>query len=274
MSDTRPLAVFDSGVGGLTVLAALRRKLPGEPLLYLGDTARVPYGTRSDETVLRYAREATAFLMEKDVKAIVVACNTVSTIALDALADALPLPVVGVLEPGARAAARLTRNGRIGVIGTAATIRSGAYARRLKALRLGCTVVQQACPMFVPLAEEGWTDGGVPQMVADAYLSEVRRANVDTLVLGCTHYPLLRDVIAGTMGPGVTLVDSAEAAAEETVGVLQEQDLQAMGRVRRPGEHFFVTDPGERFREVGERFLTGPIERLERVALPVWPART
>lgn len=269
MSDPRPLAIFDSGVGGLTVLKALRQRLPNEPLFYLGDTARVPYGTRSDETVLRYAREATAFLMEREVKVIVVACNTVSTVALDALSRTIPIPVVGVLEPGAREAVRRTRSGRIGVIGTAATIRSGAYERRLQALRARCTVVQQACPLFVPLAEEGWVDGGVPQMIADAYLTDLRRAHIDTLVLGCTHYPLLRPIIAGTMGPDVVLVDSAEAVAEETARLLAQRDLGAAHRVRSPGEHFFVTDPAEGFREVGERFLGSPVERLERVSLPV-----
>jgi glutamate racemase len=269
VSDPRPLGVFDSGVGGLTVLRALRERLPHEPLLYLGDTARVPYGTRSDATVLRYAREAAAFLLQRDIKAMVVACNTVSAVALDPLAQSVPTPIVGVLDPAVREAVRLTRTGRIGVIGTPATIRSGAYPRRIQAQRPGAAVVQKACPMLVPLAEEGWTDGGVPQMIAETYLGEIRRAGVDVLILGCTHYPLLKPILAATMGPGVSLVDSGEVAAVATQRLLEERGLGAPARERRPGEHFFVTDPADRFREVGERFLGAPIERLEQVSLPI-----
>jgi glutamate racemase len=283
MSDPRPLGVFDSGIGGLTVLRALKRRLPSEPLLYLGDTARVPYGTRSDETVLRYAREAMAFFLGKGVKAVVVACNTVSAVALEPLAAESSVPVVGVLEPGAAEAVRRTRSGRVGVIGTQATIRSGAYARRIEELHPGAVVMQRACPLFVPLAEEGWLDGAVPRLVAQTYLGDLKRARIDTLVLGCTHYPLLRDVVAGVMGADVALVDSAEAAADEVVRLLAASGLAAPGPTApsagtppsrpdapAPADHFFVTDPADRFRDVGERFLGGPIERLERVALPVW----
>jgi len=269
MSDPRPLGVFDSGIGGLTVLRALKERLPAEPLLYLGDTARVPYGTRSDETVLRYAREAMAFFLGKGVKAVVVACNTVSAIALDALAAEAEVPIVGVLEPGAAEAVRRTRSGRVGVIGTQATIRSGAYARRIEALHPGAIVMQRACPLFVPLAEEGWSDGAVPRLVAQTYLGDLKRAKIDTLVLGCTHYPLLRDVVAGVMGADVALVDSAEAAADEVVRLLAASSLLVPGP-SSPADHFFVTDPADRFRDVGEHFLGGPIERLERVTLPVW----
>lgn len=271
MSDPRPLAVFDSGIGGLTVLKALRERLPGEPLLYLGDTARVPYGTRSDETVLRYAREAAVFLLQRDVKALVVACNTVSAVALDALAKSVPLPMIGVLEPAVREAARVTKAAKIGVIGTPATVRSGAYPRRLHALRSGATVVQKACPMFVPLAEEGWIDGSVPRMIAETYLSDLRRAGIDTLVLGCTHYPLLEPVIAATMGPSVQLVDSASVTADAVAAMLEERDLCAPTRTRSAGEHFFVTDPAARFREVGATFLGSSIDQLERVTLPILP---
>jgi glutamate racemase len=263
------LGVFDSGIGGLTVLRALKRRLPSEPLLYLGDTARVPYGTRSDETVLRYAREAMAFFLAKQVKAVVVACNTVSAVALEPLAAESSVPVVGVLEPGAAEAVKRTRSGRVGVIGTQATVRSGAYARRIEALRPGATVMQRACPLFVPLAEEGWADGAVPRLVAQTYLTDLKRAQIDTLVLGCTHYPLLRDVVAGVLGADVALVDSAEAAADEVVRLLASSGLAAPGAAS-PADHFFVTDPADTFRDVGERFLGGPIERLERVALPVW----
>lgn len=271
MSDPRPLAVFDSGIGGLTVLRALRRRLPAESMLYLGDTARVPYGTRADETVLRYAREAAAFLVARDVKAVVVACNTVSAVALDALAGELPVPVVGVLEPGAREACRRT-GGRVGVIGTAATVRSAAYARRIRELRPGTEVFQAACPLFVPLAEEGWDDGDVPRLVAERYLAELKAAAVDTLVLGCTHYPVLRPVIRAVMGEGVELVDSAKAAAEEVAELLSEHSLAAPGEHDADADHFFVTDSSERFREVGERFLGATLARLEQVSLPGVPA--
>ncbi len=271
MSDPRPLAVFDSGIGGLTVLRALRRRLPAESVLYLGDTARVPYGTRADETVLRYAREAAAFLVARDVKAVVVACNTVSAVALDALAGELPVPVVGVLEPGAREACRRT-GGRVGIIGTAATVRSAAYARRIHALRPGTEVFQAACPLFVPLAEEGWDEGDVPRLVAERYLAELKAAAVDTLVLGCTHYPVLRPVIRAVMGEGVDLVDSAEAAAAEVAELVSERGLAAPGKRDTGADHFFVTDSSERFREVGERFLGAAVARLEQVSLLGVPA--
>lgn len=268
MSDARPLAIFDSGVGGLTVLRAVRRRLPNEAVLYLGDTARVPYGTRADETVLRYAREAAAFLVARDVKAVVVACNTVSTVALDALAAELPVPVLGVLEPGAREACRQTTGGRIGVIGTAATARSGAYARRIEALRPGTKVLQVACPLFVPLAEEGWDDGDVPRLVAEHYLADLRAQEIDTLVLGCTHYPMLKSVIRAVMGEEVTLVDSAEAAAAEVDRLLVERGIAAAPGTSPTTDRFFVTDSSERFRKVGERFLGAAIDRIEQVELP------
>jgi glutamate racemase len=270
VSDPRPLAVFDSGLGGLTVLRALRARLPSESVLYLGDTARVPYGTRADDTVLRYAREAAAFLVDREVKALVVACNTVSAVALEALAAEVPVPVVGVLDPGAREACRRTRSGVVGVIGTAATIRSDAYARRIRELRPDARVLQAACPLFVPLAEEGWDEGDVPRLVAERYLAGLRREGVDTLVLGCTHYPILRPVVLAVMGDGVTLVDSADSVADEVTRLLADHGLAAPddGDSLRD-DHFFVTDSSERFREVGERFLGGALARLEQVSLPV-----
>ena len=267
MSDPRPVAVFDSGIGGLTVLRALRLRLPGESFLYLGDTARVPYGTRSDETVVRYAREALAFLGERGVKAVVVACNTVSAVALRSIASETELPLVGVLEPVAAEACRRSSGGRIGVIGTPATVRSAAYPETIRRIRMECTVLQAACPLFVPLAEEGWTGGAVPQLVAETYLTDLRRAGVDTLILGCTHYPVLRDVVAATMGPEVELLDSAESAADEAGRLLEERGLRA-GKDAGGEDHFYVTDSSERFREVGERFLGEAIERLELVSLP------
>src|SRR5213593_1632850 len=204
------IGIFDSGVGGLTVLHALLEALPGEHLLYLGDTGRHPYGTKSAETVTRYSIENVEFLVAKGIKMLVVACNTASAVALDALEARFPLPVVGVIEPGARAAVARTENGRVGVIGTEATIASGAYTKALRALRPGLEIYTRPCPLLVPLAEEGWLDGPIPRGVVETYLATLQKSGIDTLVLACTHYPLLRPLIAEVMGEKVGLVDSAE----------------------------------------------------------------
>ncbi len=258
------IGVFDSGIGGLTVLQALREALPAaETLIYLGDTARVPYGTKSDETVVRYALEGARFLQRRGVKALVIACNTMSAVALPALEREVRLPVVGVIGPGAEAACRVTRTGAIGVIGTAATVKSGAYARAIVFHRPDARVVGRACPLFVPLAEEGWVDNDVARAAAEAYLGPLKDERIDTLVLGCTHYPLLERVIGATMGPGVTLVDSARATARVVRARLEERGLLATGAAGE--DQFIVTDSPERFREVGSRFLGGPIDRLEQI---------
>ncbi len=263
-TDPRPIGVFDSGVGGLTVLRALRARFPAEPMVYLGDTARVPYGTKSAEVVTRYSLRNAAFLGAQDVKLLVVACNTASSVALPALRATLGIPVVGVIEPGARAAARASRSGAVGVLGTPGTIRSGAYQRALAAERPGLRIEVQACPLFVPLAEEGWVHGDVPRLVARTYLAPMRQAGIDTLVLGCTHYPLLRGVLAEELGPGVTLVDSAEATADE-VGAL----LGSGGVGAAPGGtgslRVVVTDLPERMPELSARFLGERVERAEHV---------
>ncbi len=260
------IGVFDSGIGGLTVYKALRQELPaGERLIYLGDTARVPYGTKSEETVVRYALEGARFLKERGIKALVIACNTMSAVALPALRREIPLPVVGVIGPGAEAACRVTRRKVIGVIGTAATIRSGAYARAIACHLPEARVVGRACPLFVPLAEEGWVDNDVARAAASAYLGDLKREGIDTLVLGCTHYPLLQDVIGATMGPEVTLVDSARATASVARARLEERGLLSGGARPDGGDHFFVTDSSERFHEVGSRFLGGPLARLEQI---------
>lgn len=261
-----PLGVFDSGIGGLTVLKALLERLPSESTVYLGDTARVPYGTKSPEVVSRYSLQNARFLTDRGVKLLVVACNTASAVALPALEQALGVPVLGVIAPGARVAAHRSRTGRVGVIGTPGTIRSGAYQKALESARPGVQVVSKACPLFVPLAEEGWVTGDVPARVAERYLGELAGAGVDTLVLGCTHYPLLRDVIAQAMGEGVALVDSAEATADAVEALLASRGLLApAGRV--PEHRYYVTDVPERFLEVGARFLGRPIERAELVDL-------
>ncbi|MBX5482627.1 MAG: glutamate racemase [Myxococcaceae bacterium] len=263
--DRRPIGVFDSGVGGLTVLRALMERLPHEATVYLGDTARVPYGTKSAEVVTRYSLANARFLLARDVKLLVIACNTASAVGLEALAQQLPIPVLGVIEPGAKVAAARTRTGRVGVIGTPGTVRSGAYARALKRARADLVVTSRACPLFVPLAEEGWTTGEVPRLVARQYLSELATTGVDTLVLGCTHYPLLQGVIAEVMGDGVTLVDSAAAVAEAAEAVLQERGLLAAKAATPPAHAYFVTDTPDRFLEVAGRFLGRPVEQAEQV---------
>ena len=275
MTDPRPIGVFDSGVGGLTVLRALARELPHERLVYLGDTARVPYGPKSPVTVRRYAREASRFLRRQSIKLVVVACNTVSSVALQEVEEEAGVPVLGVILPGARSAVRLTRGGPVGVIGTRATVASEAYPRAIRALRSDVDVISRPCPLFVPLAEEGWTDNDVARQVAATYLEPLRTAGVDTLVLGCTHYPLLREVIAEVMGPGVALVDSAEAVAAEARERLGADPNGASGRDSAPveaAEHdgavrFWVTDAPEPFTDVAVRFLGGPVRHIERAVL-------
>ncbi len=252
---SRPIGVFDSGLGGLTVAAAVRRRLPRESILYLGDTARLPYGSKSPETVTRYSRRNIEFLSERGVKAVVVACNTASALALPGLAAALP--TWGVIEPGARRAAEVSR-GRVGVIGTESTVRSGAYARALHAARPDLEVLSRACPLFVPLVEEGWHDDPVTEEVARRYLEPLLEAGIDTLVLGCTHYPLLAPVLARVAGPGVVLVDSAEAVAEAVASGLAAAGLEApggTGRRTQPTYNVCATDAGETFRSMAARIL-------------------
>lgn len=259
MSDKRnlPIGVFDSGVGGLTVLRALRRRLPRESLLYLGDTARVPYGTKSPETVRRYALENTRLLAERGIKLLVVACNTASAVAMDELRRAFELPMTGVIAPGARAAVAATKSRKVGVIGTAGTVRSGAYATAIRGLDAGVDVQSRACPLFVALAEEGWTDGDVPRLAAEKYLKDFREAGIDTLVLGCTHYPLLAPVISEVMGKGVQVIDSAETTAHEVERLLKENDLEA--RRAEPRYEYLVTDSKEPFMALAPRFLESEI---------------
>ncbi|MFN2442085.1 MAG: glutamate racemase [Thermoanaerobaculia bacterium] len=257
------IGIFDSGVGGLTVFNEIAAALPGESLIYLGDSARVPYGTKSAETVSRYALEAASFLMGRGIKAMVVACNTATAAALPLLRDRLPIPVIGVIEPGARAAVAITR-GRIGVIATEGTVRSGAYGAAIRELQSGAEVIEQACPLFVPLAEEGWANTRVAQEVAEIYLRPLLDGGIDTLVLGCTHYPLLKNTISKVAGDAVALVDSAETTADALAEVLDRNGL--LDGDKRPVQHqFLVTDAAERFRKVAEDFLDRRIEHLELV---------
>ena len=216
-----PIGVFDSGIGGLTVVRELMRQLPNESIIYFGDTARVPYGPKSPDTVLRYSREIVDFLKGEGVKAVVVACNTATAHALPALREENDLPIIGVIEPGSRAAARATRSGKVGVIGTQGTINSRAYERAIAAAAPHTEITALACPLFVPLVEEGWLDKDVTRMVAKEYLQPIADAHVDTLVLGCTHYPLLKSVIGTVIGREVRLIDSAEETAAETAATLK-----------------------------------------------------
>jgi glutamate racemase len=263
----RPIGVFDSGIGGLTVAREIMRALPGERIVYLGDTARVPYGVRSARTVRRYAVEGVEFLRARNIKLLVVACNTISAVGLDAVERAASVPVVGVIEPGARAALGATRNGRIGVIGTEATVRSEAYTNAIRALRPDAEVFARACPLFVPLVEEGWIGGEVPERVAETYLAGLRTSGIDTLVLGCTHYPLLKPVIGKVMGEGIVLIDSAHETSLLVREMLGARGEASAGGAGRPRHEFCVTDSPGRFRAVGEGFLGEGIGDVNHVTL-------
>lgn len=252
MSDPRPIGIFDSGVGGLTVVSRIEELLPNEDIVYFGDTARVPYGTKSKETVTRFSVENVKFLMEHDVKLVVVACNTVSSLSLDFLRRCFRVPLIGVIEPGARAAVSSTRNNKIGVIGTPATISSGAYERAIRKMGPKNSIFTQSCPLFVPLVEEGWIDKDVTREVASIYLKPLKNKKIDTLILGCTHYPILKAVIKKVMGD-VLLIDSAKEVAKEAKTILDSGGL--LKRAGSPDHKFFVSDEPERFMRMGERFL-------------------
>jgi len=264
VSDLRPIGIFDSGIGGLTVLAALQKRLPGERFVYLGDTARLPYGTKSAETVVRYAIRAARFLAHADVKLLVIACNTASAAALPEVESAVPVPVIGVVEPGARAALAHA-HARVGVIGTESTIASGAYSRALVALRPSIEVLLQPCPLFVPLAEEGWFDHPVTREVARIYLEPIVSAGVDALILGCTHYPLLAGAIGAAVGRRVVLIDSARAVAEEVEQLVKERDMTGEGG---GGARILVTDAAARIRRIAGYVLGDAPAALELVDLP------
>jgi glutamate racemase len=256
------IGVFDSGVGGLTVLRALRARLPRESFLYLGDTARLPYGTKSRDTVVRYSLQCAARLVDRDIKALVVACNTASGVALDALRERFaPLPVIGVLEPGARAAVAATRNGSIAVIATEGTVQGGAYQRAIAQLRFEVRIVARACPLFVSLAEEGWTEGPIVESIVRRYLGDIFAAGQgrpDTLVLGCTHFPVLRAAIARVIGEAVTIVDSASTTADVVHDLLVAKGLgtTVAGTARLS---LLATDGAARFARVGSLFSGAPL---------------
>jgi glutamate racemase len=262
-----PIGVFDSGIGGLTVVRELHRVMPHEDIVYLGDTARVPYGTKSPDTVTRFACEDAQFLVRKNVKAIVVACNTASAWALAELQTRFPLPVFGVILPGARVAMEKSRNRRIGVVGTAATVRSKAYGNAILGRDPGAKVFSQACPLLVPLVEEGMIEHKATQLILGEYLQPLLRRKVDTIILGCTHYPLLKKTMSRILGSGVALVDSAECCASFVA-----ENLAQLRLLNQPGERLgslrpYVTDDAERFEVMAERFLGFPTEQAWKVEL-------
>ncbi len=259
----KPIGVFDSGIGGLTVVRAMMRLLPHENIVYFGDTARVPYGPKSPQVVREYAAQDTDFLVSHKVKMIVIACNTVSSVALEVVQKHSKVPVVGVIFPGAEAAVKATTKKRIGVIGTVGTIASGAYTNAIRQFDPEAVVVGQACPLFVPLAEEGWIDHKATELIAKEYLFPLKLQKIDTLVLGCTHYPILRRVIQNEFDASVTLIDSGEATAHVVGGVLDEHGLRNPS-MEKANVQFFVSDIPHKFAEVGERFLGEKLGKVRR----------
>lgn len=257
-----PIGIFDSGIGGLTVAHEVMRQLPHESFIYFGDTARVPYGPKSPETVRRYSMEIAAFLIERGVKAIVVACNTATAHALPTLRRELDIPVIGVIEPGARAAVDASGDGHVGVIGTLGTIKSGAYERAMRELQPDLVITARPCPLFVPLVEEGWLDKVPTRLIAREYLAPFVEARVDALVLGCTHYPLLKPLLSEILGPAVRLIDSAEQTASEAGRVLAEHGIAAP-RDNVATYHFVASDDARQFHDLGQRFLGEALDDVE-----------
>lgn len=278
--DNRPIGIFDSGVGGLTVLKEIIKKLPAENTLYVGDTARVPYGTRSPETVMKYSFENANFLMSKGIKILVVACNTASSISLPALAENFPVPVVGVVMPGAKAAVARSRAKKIAVIGTETTIKSSSYKKAIKSIDKSVDVKGIPCPLFVPLVEEGWLKGDVVELTASKYLSPLKKYGADVLILGCTHYPMIKNVIKNTVNPAprvkkqgvkrdginITLIDSAAETAGEVSRILEERKM-LRNNGSKPRREFFVTDAPQKFIRIGEKFLGHRIANISKITI-------
>ncbi len=262
----KPIGVFDSGIGGLTVARALFELLPNENIIYLGDTARLPYGTKSKETVILYSIECLKFLLSKKVKMVVVACNTASSVAVPFLQKITKLPVEGVLNPGSKSAAERTKNNRIGVIGTLGTVKSNAYKKAIKKINPAVNVYSQPCSLFVQLAEDGWTDNKIALLTAQEYLKNLNKCNIDTLILGCTHYPILKKTIGKVVGENVTLIDSGEETAKAVKRTLEEMNL--LNTQKKKGIHkFFVTDFPNNFKIISERFLGRNIRDVKKVKL-------
>ncbi len=259
-----PIGVFDSGIGGLTVAKELIKTLPGEDIIYLGDTARVPYGTKSGRTVIAYSRSNTEFLISKGIKLLVVACNTASSVSIPSLRAEFDIPVLGVIEPGAKKAVEVTNKDKIGVIGTPSTINSSAYTKAIENLNPDIEVISKACPLFVPLADEGWVEGEIVERIAEEYLNPIKDTGIDVLVLGCTHYPLLKNTIQKIVGDEITLVDSAEETASQIKQILVKKGL--LNDSKTPSERdFYLTDVSDTFISVAGRFLGEKIDKIEMV---------
>lgn len=262
--DNRPVGVFDSGIGGLTVVKEIMRIMPHENIVYFGDTARVPYGTKSSETIKKFGIQDTRFLLSKGVKAIVIACNTASALALEGIQQEFDIPVIGVIKPGAYAAVRNTRSGRIGIIGTEGTIGSRAYERFIGNLKPEAELMGHPCPLFVPIVEEGWAGTKVSYLVAEEYLEPLKIASIDTLVMGCTHYPLLTRVVGDVMGGEVTLINPAEETAIELKSILIEKGIQNTA-LNTANYSYYVSDNPEKFSRVGSNFLSREISNIQKI---------
>ncbi len=259
-----PIGIFDSGIGGLTVVKELMKILPREQLIYFGDTARIPYGSKSKRLIEHYALEDARFLLQYDIKLLVVACNSASSMALPVLEQKLDIPVIGVVKPGAEGAVKSTVNRRIGVIGTMATVNSNSYDTEIKKMLPDAKVFGQPCPLLVPLVEEGWLEGEITEMTLKAYLGGLMQEKVDTIILGCTHYPLLEKTIQGIVGPDVTLIDSGRETARVVDQVLTDSGLR--NNLEKPAEdRFYVSDIPLKFKEIGSRFLGRELGHVERV---------
>ena len=266
MNYSNPIGIFDSGIGGLTVVKSIDNSLASENIIYFGDTARVPYGSKSNSTVIEYSIQDAKFLLSKNVKLIIVACNTASSVALSELRSKFDIPVIGMIEPGAKAAIAASRNRKIGVIGTDATIANKAYSTELLKLDASLEIYEKACPLFVPLAEEGWIDHQVTKLVAEEYLNELKSQNIDTLILGCTHYPILKNVIQEVVGKDVTLIDSGSAASVEVEAYLSGRGIKNTSN--NLGSHeYFVSDVPKKFKNIAERFLGREVEHVNKVDL-------
>jgi len=266
MNRSNPIGIFDSGIGGLTVVKKISSYFPNEKIIYFGDTARVPYGSKSNDTVIEYAQQDAAFLMKKNVKLIIAACNTVSSVALEVLASLIDVPIIGMIIPGAKAAAKATQNKTIGVIGTYATVSNHAYRNELIKINPNLKVFEKACPLFVPLAEEGWIDHKATYAIAEEYLSELKKNKVDTLILGCTHYPILSKVIQEVMGDDVALIDSGTAASDQVKDYLEGRGIRTHSQSESRHE-FYVSDVPNRFKAVAERFLGRELNHIEKIDL-------
>ena len=263
--NNRPIGVFDSGVGGLTVVDALTKRLPKETIVYVGDTARVPYGNKSKNRIQQYAQEITEWLIKEDCKIIIVACNTASALALKYLESIFSVPIIGVIESGVKKGIQISQNNKIAVLGTSATIRSNAYGERIKSIKPEAFVISQACPLFVPLAEEGWTEGKIPSQIADHYLASIKECGIDTVILGCTHYPLLKKTISKSLGKNVNLVDSSDAVVKNVISTLEKNSgfsPNQVGKIK-----YYVTDDPSSFNKFANRFCLEKIDQAMQIDL-------